>query len=58
MTTAEVISQEQLRQVTVQKVALFERQFGEKYRLLAYHAALPLVLTPELVHYAHRIFAR
>jgi formylglycine-generating enzyme required for sulfatase activity len=58
MTAAEVISQEQLRQVTIQKVALFERQFGERYRLLAYHSALPLVLTPELVHYLRAEFLR
>ena len=44
------------RQIAPQKVALFERQFGENYRLLAYHAALPLVLTPELVHYLRTEF--
>jgi formylglycine-generating enzyme required for sulfatase activity len=58
MTAAEVISQDQLRQVTIQKVALLERQFGERYRLLAYHAALPLILTPELVHYLRTEFLR
>ncbi len=47
--TAEALELEQ--QLAQQKVALFERQFGEEYRLLAYYAALPLVLTPELVHY-------
>jgi formylglycine-generating enzyme required for sulfatase activity len=52
------MTQEQdfLRQVAAQKVALFERQFGENYRLLTYHAALPLVLTPELVHYLRTEF--
>lgn len=44
------------RQIAPQKVALFERQFGGNYRLLAYHAALPLVLTPELVHYLRTEF--
>jgi formylglycine-generating enzyme required for sulfatase activity len=44
------------RQMAPQKVALFERQFGEHYLLLAYHAALPLVLTPELVHYLRTEF--
>jgi formylglycine-generating enzyme required for sulfatase activity len=39
------------QRVAAQKVRLFERQFGSEYRLLAYYAALPLVLTPELVHY-------
>jgi len=48
--------QEFKRQIAPQKVALFERQFGEEYRLLAYHAALPLVLTPELVHYLRTEF--
>ena len=48
--------QEFERQMAPQKVALFERQFGENYRLLAYHAALPLVLTPELVHYLRTEF--
>jgi formylglycine-generating enzyme required for sulfatase activity len=33
------------------KVARFERRFEPSYRLLACYAALPLVLTPELVHY-------
>jgi len=48
--------QEFKHQIAPQKVALFERQFGEEYRLLAYHAALPLVLTPELVHYLRTEF--
>jgi len=48
--------QEFERQNAPQKVALFERQFGKNYRLLAYHAALPLVLTPELVHYLRTEF--
>ena len=48
--------QEFERQIAPQKAALFERQFGENYRLLAYHAALPLVLTPELLHYLRTEF--
>jgi hypothetical protein len=32
-------------------VARFERRFEPSYRVLACYAALPLVLTPELVHY-------
>ena len=52
----ELDQQEFDRQIAPQKVALFERQFGENYRLLAYHAALPLVLTPELVHYLRTEF--
>ena len=54
-----MIEQEQQefeQQIAPQKAALFERQFGENYRLLAYHAALPLVLTPELVHYLRTEF--
>ncbi len=42
--------------IAAQKVKLFERQFGSEYRLLAYHAALPLVLTPELLHYLRTEF--
>jgi formylglycine-generating enzyme required for sulfatase activity len=42
--------------IAAQKVKLFERQFGCEYRLLAYHAALPLVLTPELLHYLRTEF--
>ncbi|MEA5578658.1 formylglycine-generating enzyme family protein [Anabaena sp. UHCC 0451] len=33
------------------KVERFVSRFESSYRLLAYHAALPLVLTPELVNY-------
>jgi formylglycine-generating enzyme required for sulfatase activity len=42
--------------IAIQKVKLFDRQFGSEYRLLAYHAALPLVLTPELLHYLRTEF--
>ncbi len=34
-----------------QMVERFVRRFQPSYRLLAYHAALPLVLTPELVNF-------
>ena len=37
--------------IAEQRVLLFERQFGDGYRSLACFASLPLVLTPELVHY-------
>jgi formylglycine-generating enzyme required for sulfatase activity len=50
MTTA-TQDQELERRLAKQTVELFGRQFGEDYLLLAYYAALPLVLTPELVHY-------
>ncbi len=33
-------------------------RFDESYGLLAYHAALPLVLTPELVNYLRNEFLR
>src|SRR4051812_42870495 len=36
----------------------FVKRFGESYRLLAYYAALPLVLTPELLHYLRNEFLR
>jgi hypothetical protein len=56
MTVYDAQEQTQRRRVTEQKVTLFERRFGAQYRLLAYHAALPLVLTPELVHYLRTEF--
>jgi hypothetical protein len=41
------------------KVDRFVARFGnEAYRLLVYHAALPLVLTPELVNYLRNEFLR
>jgi formylglycine-generating enzyme required for sulfatase activity len=46
-------------QVAVAKVDAFVARFGHAgYRELAYHAALPLVLTPELVHYLRTKFLR
>ncbi len=41
-----------------QMVERFVRRFDASYRLLACHAALPLVLTPELVHYLRNTFLR
>jgi hypothetical protein len=41
-----------------QMVERFVRRFGESYRLLACHAALPLILTPELLHYLRNTFLR
>ncbi len=51
-----MITELNTRDIAVQKVKLFGRQFGSEYRLLAYHAALPLVLTPELLHYLRTEF--
>ncbi|MBD2458491.1 formylglycine-generating enzyme family protein [Nostoc sp. FACHB-87] len=48
----------QLRELAKQAVDRFVRRFEESYRLLAYHAALPLVLTPELVNYLRNEFLR
>jgi hypothetical protein len=40
-------------------VERFVRRFGnESYRMLVYHAALPLVLTPELLNYLRNTFLR
>ena len=41
-----------------QKIAHFVRRFDESYRLLAYYAALPLILTPELLNYLRNHFLR
>jgi formylglycine-generating enzyme required for sulfatase activity len=49
---------EQERERAKQAVERFVRRFDESYRLLAYHAALPLVLTPELVNYLRNEFLR
>ncbi len=40
------------------EVDRFVRRFDEAYRLIACHCALPLVLTPELVHALRRHFLR
>jgi hypothetical protein len=46
------------KQLAEQKVARFVKRFDPSYRPLAYHAALPLVLTPELVNYLRNEFLR
>ncbi|MEW6497794.1 MAG: formylglycine-generating enzyme family protein [Cyanobacteriota bacterium] len=56
MTT--VADAEQERERARQAVERFVWRFDESYRLLAYHAALPLVLTPELVNYLRNEFLR
>ncbi len=57
MTTATLLRQEEKERAR-QMVERFVRRFEESYRLLAYHAALPLVLTPELVNYLRVQFLR
>ncbi|WP_017317441.1 formylglycine-generating enzyme family protein [Mastigocladopsis repens] len=56
MTT--VADPEQWREQAKQAVERFVGRFDESYRLLLYHAALPLVLTPELVNYLRNEFLR
>ncbi|WP_293082593.1 formylglycine-generating enzyme family protein [Moorena sp. SIO4A1] len=57
MTT--VAEEEQWHQQAAQQaVERFVKRFDESYRVLAYHAALPLVLTPELVNYLRNQFLR
>jgi formylglycine-generating enzyme required for sulfatase activity len=46
------------KELAQQTVNRFVRRFEESYRLLAYHAALPLVLTPELLNYLRNRFLR
>ncbi|MGK7899320.1 MAG: GUN4 domain-containing protein [Xenococcus sp. (in: cyanobacteria)] len=46
-----MISHEKETERAEQVVERFVRRFHESYRLLAYHAALPLVLTPELLNF-------
>ncbi|MEZ5592490.1 MAG: SUMF1/EgtB/PvdO family nonheme iron enzyme [Gammaproteobacteria bacterium] len=41
-----------------EQLARFVRRFDESYRLLAYYAALPLILTPELLNYLRNHFLR
>jgi hypothetical protein len=43
-------------EIARQSVDRFVRRFGEPYRLLAYHAAFPLILTPELLNYLRNRF--
>ncbi|MGB7442086.1 MAG: formylglycine-generating enzyme family protein [Coleofasciculaceae cyanobacterium] len=49
---------EQEHERAKQAVERFVRRFDQSYRLLVYHAALPLVLTPELVNYLRNEFLR
>ncbi len=44
------------KQTARQRVAWFVARYGEPYRLLACYAAMPLVLTPELLNYLHNRF--
>ncbi|NEP01574.1 MAG: formylglycine-generating enzyme family protein [Symploca sp. SIO2E9] len=50
----QILQKERAKQV----VETFVWRFGEPHLLLAYHAALPLVLTPELVNYLRNQFLR
>jgi hypothetical protein len=45
------IAEAEQREQAARTVERFVSRFEDSYRLLAYHAALPLVLTPELVNY-------
>ena len=54
----DVADAKQWREQAEQSVERFVQRFDESYRLLAYHAALPLVLTPELVNYLRNEFLR
>ncbi|EDX74802.1 ATPase, histidine kinase-, DNA gyrase B-, and HSP90-like domain protein [Coleofasciculus chthonoplastes PCC 7420] len=40
-------------ELAVREVLAFERRFGSKHLMLACHAALPLILTPELLNLIH-----
>jgi hypothetical protein len=52
------LEKQQLREQAKQAVDRFVWRFDKSYLLLAYHAALPLVLTPELVNYLRNQFLR
>ncbi|MGI0486434.1 formylglycine-generating enzyme family protein [Pantanalinema rosaneae CENA516] len=54
MTSA--IPNDQRQMLAAQAVEQFTYRFGSPHRLLAYHAALPLVLTPELINYLRTYF--
>lgn len=45
-------------EIAKQKVARLVLRFEASYRLLAYYAALPLILTPELLNYLRNHFLR
>lgn len=40
-------------ELAVREVLAFERRFGSKHLMLACHAALPLILTPQLINLIH-----
>ncbi|MTJ54155.1 formylglycine-generating enzyme family protein [Anabaena sp. UHCC 0253] len=56
--TDEPENKQELQEQAKQAVERFVWRFGEPHLLLAYHAALPLVLTPELVNYLRNQFLR
>ncbi|PAX51496.1 formylglycine-generating enzyme family protein [Brunnivagina elsteri] len=58
MNTTNLLIQEQETERAKQILGRFINRFDTSYRLLAYHAALPLVLTPELVNYLRVEFLR
>ncbi|MBD2033829.1 caspase family protein [Leptolyngbya sp. FACHB-321] len=46
------------KQSAQQRITCFVERFDDSYRKLAYYAALPLVLTPELLNYLRNQFLR
>ncbi|WP_295448099.1 SUMF1/EgtB/PvdO family nonheme iron enzyme [uncultured Thiodictyon sp.] len=42
--------------IACDRIERFVRRFGEPYRRLAWYAAMPLILTPELLNYLHLRF--
>ncbi|HMX26565.1 MAG TPA: ECF-type sigma factor [Blastocatellia bacterium] len=52
----EIVLAEERNLHAVEKVERFVQAFGKPYRELAYHVALPLVLTPELVNHIRTEF--
>ncbi len=57
MTAANPLVEEEQEQAK-KIVDRFVRRFGESYRLLVYHAAIPLIVTPELLNYLRHQFLR
>jgi len=58
MQGSELEVQTQKREQAARQVDRFVQRFEPSYRQLAYYAALPLVLTPELLHYLRSQFLR
>ena len=52
------ISNSQEQQQAQRQVERFVNRFDSEYRWLTYYAALPLILTPELLHYLRNQFLR